>query len=456
MKRKIYSRLLEWKRNEAGECALLIDGARRVGKSYIAEEFAKNEYRSYLLVNFAKASGAVKNLFSEYQEQLDLLFLKLCEVYGVRLYPGESLVIFDEVQDCPKARESIKHLVADGRYHYLETGSLVSINENVEKIVIPSEEERVKMYPMDFEEFLWALGDEMTMEFIRDHFISRDAMGPALHRKCMDYFRQYLVVGGMPQAVEAFAEKRDLGRVDRIKRRILQLYREDVQKHAGRYALKTLLVFDGIPSQLSRHEKKFRLSTLAAGARVREYEDAFIWLREAMVVNVCFRSTEPSLGLALNTDSSTLKCYLGDTGLLVSLAFTESQIASEQIHARLLMDALEINKGMLVENIVAQMLKANGYELFFFSSSNQAEKSDRMEIDFLIPRGAIGRRHNILPIEVKSSKRYDHTSLNKFRTKYGTHLSEPLVLHTKDVCHDDGVTYLPLYMASCLSPSLIR
>jgi len=403
-----------------------------------------------LLVNFAKAPLEIKELFAQYQEQLDVLFLKLCEFYGVRLFMGESLVVFDEVQDCPKAREAIKHLVADGRYHYLETGSLVSVDENVEDIIIPSEEERVKMYPMDFEEFLWALDDELTAGFVRDHFTSRAPMGAALHRKCMDYFRQYLVVGGMPQAVASFAMTRDLGRVDRVKRRILQLYREDIEKHAGRYALKTKLVFDGIPSQLSRHEKKFRLSSLRAGARLREYEDAFVWLRESMVVNVCCRSTEPNVGLAINADHSTLKCYMADTGLLISMAFTESQISSEQIHKRLLMDALEINKGMLVENIVAQMLRANGYDLYFFSTSDKAEKTERMEIDFLIPRGVIGRRHNILPLEVKSSKRYDHTSLDKFRAKYKSYLGEAIVFHSKDVVQADGVAYLPLYMASCL------
>jgi len=450
MERKIYKRLLEWKAQDAGECALLLDGARRVGKSYIVEKFARNEYRSYLLINFAKATSEIKELFAQYQEQLDVLFLKLSEFYGVRLYRGESLVIFDEVQECPKARESIKHLVADGRYHYLETGSLVSIDENVEDIVIPSEEERVKMYPMDFEEFLWALGDEMTMGFVREHFSSKTPMGVALHRKCMDYFRQYLVVGGMPQAVAAFAEMRDLGRVDRVKRRILQLYREDIGKHAGRYALKTKLVFDGMPSQLSRHEKKFRLATLKAGARIREYEEAFVWLREAMIANVCYRSTEPNVGLAINADHSTLKCYMADTGLLISLAFTESQIVSEQIHKRLLMDALEINKGMIVENIIAQMLKVRGYELYFFSSSDKADKAERMEIDFMIPKGALGRLHNILPLEVKSSKRYDHTSLDKFRTKYKPYLGGAMVFHSKDITSADGVTYLPLYMASCL------
>lgn len=450
MKRKIYSRLLEWKQTEADECALLIDGARRVGKSYIAEEFAKNEYRSYLLVNFAKAPESIKLLFDQYQEQLDVLFLKLSEFYGARLYERESLVIFDEVQECPKAREAVKHLVADGRYHFLETGSLVSIDANVEDIVIPSEEERVKMLPMDFEEFLWALGDDMTMDFVRDHFKWQEPMGESLHRKCLDYLRQYLVVGGMPQAVAAFVKTRDLGVVDRTKRRILKLYREDIAKHAGRYALKTMLIFDGIPSQLSRHERKFRLSSLEKNARMREYEEAFVWLREAMVTNACFRSTEPNIGLNVSVDQSALKCYMGDTGLLVSLAFTENQISSEQIHSRLMMDAIEFNRGMLVENLVSQMLRANGYELFFFSSSSEAEKTDRMEIDFLIPRGVIGRRHNIMPLEVKSSKRYDHTSLDKFRAKYKSNLADPVVLHSKDLKKEGGILYLPLYMTSCL------
>ena len=244
MKRKIYNRLLEWKRNEARESALLIDGARRVGKSYIAEEFAKNEYRSYIMIDFAKAPAEIKVLFANYQDKLDRLFLKLSEYYGVRLHVGETLFIFDEVQKCPKARESIKPLVADGRYDFLETGSLVSIDENVRDIVIPSEETRVKMHPMDFEEFLWARGDDMTMEAIRSHYAEKEPMGPLLHRKALDLFRVYMVVGGMPQAVAEFVKSSDLGKVDAVKRRILKLYREDIRKHAGKYALKTGLVFE--------------------------------------------------------------------------------------------------------------------------------------------------------------------------------------------------------------------
>ena len=450
MKRRIYNRLIEWKKNEAPGAALMIDGARRVGKSYIAEEFAKNEYRSHVMIDFAKVPKEVKSLFEQYQDRLDTLFLKLSEYFGVKLHERDTLFIFDEVQMCPKARESIKHLVADGRYDYLETGSLVSIDENVEGIVIPSEEIRVKMYPMDFEEFLWAKGDDMTMDFVRTHYAEREPLGQLLHRKSMDAFREYMIVGGMPQAVAEFVKSADLGRVDAVKRRIINLYREDIRKHAGMYALKVEQVFDTLAAQLSRHEKKFRLSALGANVRMREYEDAFLWLKEAMVVNVCYRSTEPNIGLGINADSSTLKCYAADTGLLISLAFSEKQVLAEQIHKRLLFDSLELNKGMLVENIVAQSLAAAGYELYFFSTSSESNRSERMEIDFLIPAASIGRSHNIRPVEVKSSKRYDHTSLDKFRTKYGRNLSSPVVLHTKDIAEKNGVIYLPLYMASFL------
>ena len=449
MKRKIYDRLLEWKKNEAPKAALLIDGARRVGKSWIAEEFAKREYRSYVLIDFAKAPKEVKSLFEKYQERLDVLFLRLSEYYGVRLHERETLFVFDEVQMCPKARESIKHLVADGRYDYLETGSLVSIDENVRDIVIPSEEIRVKMFPMDFEEFLWAKGDETTTGFVKEHFDRLEPLGRLFHGKTMDSFREYTIVGGMPQAVAEFVDSADLGKVDAVKRRILKLYREDIRKHAGRYALKTELVFDSLAAQLSRHEKKFRLSALGGEARMREYEDAFMWLKEAMVVNAAFRSTEPNIGLNLNAEHATLKCYVADTGLLVSMAFNERQLLAEQIHKRLLFDDLELNKGMIVENVVAQMLAASDHELFFYSTTGDS-RADRMEIDFLVPAASIGRNHNIRPLEVKSSRRYAHASLDRFVAKYGRYLTTPVVLHSRDVAQRNGVLHLPLYMAGFL------
>lgn len=450
MKRKVYEKLLEWKRYDAGNCALLIDGARRVGKSFIAEEFAKQEYKSYILIDFSRTTDEVKEIFYHYLEKLDTLFLKLSTHYGVTLYERETLFIFDEVQEFPRAREAIKTLVADGRYDYLETGSLVSINKNVKDIVIPSEEERIQMRPMDFEEFLWAKGDEQTMPLIRDHFQKLEPLGPLLHRKAMDAFREYMIIGGMPQAVLRFTETNDLKATDRVKRQILKLYREDIDKHCDRWALKVKRTFDAIPSELSRHEKKYKISDLGENARFRDYEDAFTYLQESRIANLCFAASEPNIGLNLNANRTSLKCYFCDTGLLISHAFNERILINDQIHKRLLFDELEINKGMLIENIVAQMLTAAGHELYFFSCSNSENRSDRMEIDFLIAKPELTRRKNISPIEVKSSKRYSHTSLDKFTQKYHTFLDKAYVIHPQDLAVNDGVIYLPLYMTPCL------
>ena len=449
MKRKIYNQLIEWKRRDDGRSALLIDGARRVGKSWVAEEFAKSEYRSYVLIDFSKAPKEVKAVFEDDLENLDALFLKLSTRYGVRLHERETLFIFDEVQCFPRAREAIKTLVADHRYDYLETGSLVSIDENVEGIVIPSEEERIKMFPMDFEEFLWAKGDELTMDYIRDRFARGEAMGPLMHKKCMQLFREYLVVGGMPQAVSEFLRTNDLMAVDRVKRQIIKLYREDIRKHAGKYALKTMMVWDGVPGMLSKHEKKFRLSSLGKNARMREYEDAFLWLKEAMICNVAYNTTEPNVGLGINAESSTLKCYVADTGLLISMAFAERQIIAEQVHSRILFDALEFNKGMIVENVVAQMLRSAGHESLYFYSRPKADGDSvrQMEIDFLLAQARITRRHNVVAVEVKGGRKYDHSSLDKFMRKFKQAVGKAYVLYSKDVQVKEGLTYLPLYMA---------
>ena len=448
MKRKIYDQLVEWKRREDGRSALLIDGARRVGKSWVAEAFAKAEYKSYVLIDFSKVPKEVKAVFEDDLENLDTLFLKLSTRYGVKLYNRQTLFIFDEVQRFPRAREAIKTLVADRRYDYLETGSLVSIDENVEDIVIPSEEERIKMFPMDFEEFLWAKGDELSMDYIRDRFAKGEAMGPLMHKKCMQLFREYLVVGGMPQAVAEFVNTNDLMAVDRVKRKILKLYREDIQKHAGRYALKTMLVWDGVPGMLSKHEKKFRLSSLEKNARMREYEDAFMWLREAMVCNIAYNSTEPNVGLGINAELSTLKCYVADTGLLVSMAFSERQVIAEQVHSRILFDALEFNKGMLVENAVAQMLRTSGHESLYFYSRPRVDgdSSRQMEVDFLLAKARLSRRHNVIAVEVKGGRKYDHSSLDKFMGRFKQLVCCAYVLHSKDVQKKGDIVYLPLYM----------
>lgn len=450
MKRKIYDQLLEWKKDGAGKTALLIDGARRVGKSYVAEKFAKAEYRSYLLIDFNRVSDEIKDLFRNYLNDLDTLFMYLSGYYNVKLYEHESLIIFDEVQMFPRARAAIKYLVEDGRYDYLETGSLMSIKKNVKDIVIPSEERHIKMYPMDFEEFLWAMSNDTLMEIIRKQFDARKAMGQVMHRKAMDYFRQYLIVGGMPQAVQEYVESRDFERVDRVKRDILALYRADIVKHAAGYEMKVESIFDEIPAQLQKHEKRFKLSSLKKEARFREYEDALFWLDDAMIANICYNSTEPNIGLRLNMDRMTLKCYMGDTGLLISHAFDENGLVSEEIYKKLLFDKLEVNKGMIIENIVAQMLAASGHKLYFYSNPSRYDKDARMEIDFLIAKSKISNRHNISPIEVKSGKNYTLNSLQKFIKRYAEQAGTAYVLHTSDLKEEDGITYLPLYMTPLL------
>ena len=450
MKRKIYDKLVEWKLNSNGETALLIDGARRVGKSYIAEEFAKENYKSYILIDFNKESKEVTDLFVNYLNDLDTLFMYLSGYYNTKLYPKESLIIFDEVQMFPKARAAIKYLVADGRFDYIETGSLMSIRKNVKDIVIPSEERHIRMYPMDFEEFLWAMDNDTMMPIIKDSFIKQKPMGQAMHRKAMDYFRQYMIVGGMPQAVTKYIESRDFEAVDRVKRDILTLYREDIMKHSEGNELEIEAIFDEIPAQLSKHEKKFRLSDIKTGARMRNYKQPFYWLDDAMIVNTCYNSTEPNIGLKLNMERKTLKCYMADTGLLLSHAFDENGIVSEEIYKKLLFDKLSVNSGMLMENIVAQMLVSAGHKLYFFSKSSRDNAEDRMEIDFLIAKSKITNKHNISPIEVKSGERYTLSSIRKFMKKYREQMNIPYVLHTKDLKEEDGIVYLPLYMAMLL------
>lgn len=450
MKRKIYDELINWKKEECGRTAMLIDGARRVGKSYIAEEFAKNEYKSYILIDFNKAPKDIADLFTNYLNDLDMLFMYLSNFYNVKLYERETLFILDEVQLCPKARAAIKYLVADGRYDYLETGSLMTIKTNVKDILIPSEERHIKMYPLDFEEFLWALDSETLMNQIKNCFENKKSMGQAFHRKAMDYFRQYLIVGGMPQAVAEYVSSNDFDRVDRVKRDILELYRADIIKHAEGYEMKVEQIFDDIPAQLQKHDKKFKLSSLKKEARFRDYEDAMFWLSDAMIVNMCYNSTAPSIGLKLNMDRLTLKCYMVDTGLLISHAFDENSIVSEEIYKKLLFDKLEVNKGMIVENIVAQMLIAGGHKLYFYANASRNDVTSRMEIDFLIAKNKIGNRHNISPIEVKSSKNYTLTSLKKFKNKFTQQLHVAYVLHASDFKEEDGIIYLPLYMTPLL------
>ena len=445
LKRKIYDQLLAWKQNSNGKTALLIDGARRVGKSYIADLFARQEYRSHIIIDFGNAPKDILDLFLNESSDLDLFFAKLSAYYSTTLYKRESLIVFDEVQQFPKARQLVKYLVADGRYDYLETGSLIRLKKNTENIIIPSEEEHMELFPLDFEEFLWAMGDEATVPLIQKCFETRKPLGQALHRKIMNDFRQYMLVGGMPQSVLAYVDRKNFAASDEAKRRILRLYRDDVSKFAPGYEEKVYAVFDGIPGQLSKKEKKYKLSSISKNARFRAYEDSFIWLNEAMVVNACFNATDPNVGLALSADHATQKCYMADTGLLVTQTFMDRSFTDNELYRAILFDKLDINEGMIMENIVAQMLRRNGHKLYFYSRSDSEHRENHMEIDFLITEGK-----KIAPIEVKSGNYRSHASLDKFRKKFSRSIGTSYILYPKDVMEKDGVWHLPLYMAMFL------
>lgn len=450
MKRKMYNKLLEWKKSEHNRVFLLIDGARRVGKSWIVEEFAKNEYENHLIIDFSTANSTVKEFFTECLHDLNDFYMRLESFFRTSLVPGKTLLAFDEVQQFPPARAALKYLLKDGRFDFIETGSLVSIRKNVENIVIPSEERHLKLHPMDFEEFMWATGEEHLAMFIRKSFENMTPLGQALHRKAMDCFRRYVIVGGMPQAVAEFAATKNLAAVDRIKRDIVELYKGDVAKHGGRSSATIGRIFSEIPSQLQRHEKKFRFTDLGKSTRFRNCADSIFWLREAMLANVCTKATEPNVGLRMNEENSSLKCYFADTGLLISHAFDENELAAEDIHRRLMFGDIEINEGMITENAVAQMLAASGHTLHFYSENNPVNSENRMEIDFLISNSKIGKRKNICPVEVKSGKRYSAVSLEKFCRKFSSRIHVPYVLHPKDLCRKEQVVCLPLYMAHLL------
>lgn len=445
LKRKIYDQLLAWKKNSGGATAMMIDGARRVGKSYIVEAFAKAEYKSYILIDFGNAPKDILDLFVNDSSDLDLFFAKLSAFYSTVLYKRQSLIIFDEVQQYPRARQLIKYLVADGRFDYLETGSLIRLKKNVQDIIIPSEEDHIEMFPLDFEEFLWAMGDEATYPLIRHCFETKTALGAALHRKIMNDFRQYILVGGMPQSVLAYRNGKDFEASDLAKRRILKLYRDDVAKFAADYEDKVFAVFDGIPGQLSKKEKKYKLSSLGKQARFRTFEDSFVWLNEAMVVNTCFNATDPHVGLALSSDSATQKCYMADTGLLVTHTFKDRNYTDNELYRAILFDKMNVNEGMLMENIVAQMLRLHRERLYFYSRSDSRRRENHMEIDFLI---TVGKK--ISPVEVKSGSYRSHSSLDKFRKRFSSVIGSSYILYTKDVMIKDGIIHLPLYMAEML------
>lgn len=449
-KRKIYDKLLDWKRHVANEKALMLEGARRIGKSTIVEQFGQAEYRSYLLIDFNDASEAVINAFERYLTDLDSFFLILSTEYNVTLYPHESLIIFDEVQRYPKARQAIKRLVKDSRYNYIETGSLISIRENVQNITIPSEERQLKMYPMDFEEFCWALGEELMAAYIRRCFETKTPLEENLHHKAMLLFRQYMLVGGMPKGVSSYLEgNRSFAAADAEKRDILTLYANDISRADVRYRTRVASVFEQIPAFLSQHEKRVRLSNIEQKATYPLYQDTFFWLGNAMMVNECFNCFDPNVGLAINEDRTLLKCYMGDTGLLVSHAFTEAEISDGELYRQILNGRLDINQGMLFENAIAQCLAANGYKLFFYTKYNETKHRNDIEIDFLISNGS-KTKPKIFPIEVKSGKRYTILSLERFIETFSHRIGCAYVIHTKNLTVSDRIVYIPSYMTMCL------
>lgn len=451
-RRRAYDNLLQWKSEAGGTRALLLEGARRVGKSTLAKSFAENEYDAHLIIDFSKASNDLKQLFLEYRSDVNSFFMYLQAYTGTTLPRRRSLVVFDEVQRFPPAREFIKQLVEDGRYDYLETGSLISIRRNVEGIVIPSEETALRLNPMNFEEFLWAAGEEPLATLIRDAYDSKKCLPDSLHRKAERLFREYMLVGGMPQPVEAYTTEKDFGKVDKVKRDILALYSEDIEKFGGSDALRIRRVFSTLPGQLARHEKKFVLSALDRSARGRDYADAFFWLSDACISATCLGVDDPSVGLAATANEGTFKCYMADTGLLVSQLFSDNSETPHEVYRDILLGKLEINEGMFTENVVAQQLLANGRKLYFYSKRDRENSSNTMEIDFLITAGydnAAGRLR-VSPIEVKSTKRYGSRSLEKFRDKFKTRVGSRYILHPKPMNVEGDLVRLPLYMAHLL------
>ena len=450
-KRKIYDELLKWKNESKGETAMLVEGARRIGKSTIVEEFAKENYKSYILIDFSKTTNSVKEAFNNLLNSLDSLFMVLSLEFDTPLYPRESLIIFDEVQKFPRAREAIKHLVKDGRYDYIETGSLISIKENVKDILIPSEEQSIRMFPMDFEEFAGALGEGMIIEYIRDCFANRVPLHDSIHKKAMFLFKQYMLVGGMPKAIDKFiSHNKQFFECEKEKRNIIKTYRDDIHKIDRAYRSKVLSVFDQIPSFLSQHEKRVKIKSISNDTTAIDYEETFFWLSDSMICNECFLCTDPNLGLALNEKRNFVKCYMGDTGLLLTHTFDENNDEQTNYHKELLSNKLSINKGMFFENIIAQTLVSNGHKLYFYTRYNEEKHRNDIEIDFLLTTGNKASQ-KLIPLEVKSSKSYKVESMKKFIEKFGDRIDKAYIIHPKNLSiREDGIICIPAYMTICL------
>jgi len=435
-KRKIYDRMLHWKQERDGKTALLVKGARRVGKSTIVEAFARQEYESYMLIDFAKASDEVKSLFNDLMD-LDYIFLRLQAIYNVVLYERRSVIIFDEVQKCPLARQAIKYLVQDHRYDYIETGSLISIRKNTEGIIIPSEETRIDMFPMDYEEFRWAVGDTATVPLLRQFFDKQLPLGQAF-RKAMRDFRLYMLVGGMPQAVNEYLDTNNLSKVDTVKREIIELYNDDFLKidPSGRASH----LFQAIPSELSKNASRYQVGSVLSDSERKNLSEVLNALKDSMVVNFSYHSNDPNVGFPLNSNTDQYKMFVGDTGLFITLAFWDKDVTENLIYQKLLSDKLAANLGYVYENVVAQMLTATGNKLFYHTWSKESSNHS-YEVDFLLSRG-----NKICPIEVKSSGYKSHASLDAFCAKYSDRISNRYLIYTKDLAKDEATTLLPVFM----------
>ena len=446
IKRKIYQKILRWKESTNGTKALLIEGARRIGKSTIAEEFGKKEYKSYILIDFNKATKKTMQSFEDLNN-LDIFFQTIMLEYNTRLFERESLIIFDEIQKFPKAREAVKYLVADGRYDYIETGSLISIRENVDNITIPSEERKIKMFPVDFEEFMLYMNEELLLEYIKKCLKMKQPLEQKMHQKAMHIFKEYMLVGGMPQAVVAFKENaRDFAAADIEKRDILSLYRDDIKKAAKRYNSRVSAIFENIPVYLSTHEKRVVLSEIESNATFAQYDDPFFWLDDSMICNLCYKCNDPNVGFSLNKNESFVKCYMGDTGLLVSLAFNENEIMEQQLYKQIMNEKLSLNQGMIYENMISQMIVAMGRRLYFYTRYNEEKHRNDIEIDFLLSNES-KMNFRMYPIEVKSSKNYSAISLDKFKELYEKKIAISYIVHPKNLLVDGEIIKIPPYMS---------
>ena len=440
-KRKIYDTMLKWKQERNGDTALLIQGARRVGKSTIAEEFARNEYKSYILIDFSKVSKEVSDLFNDISD-LNYLFLRLQFIFQVELHERESVIILDEVQLQPMARQAIKHLVKDHRYDYIETGSLISVRYKSKNIIIPSEETKVNMYPMDYEEFRWAMGDSATVPLLRSAFEKKMSLGDTAHRKLMRDFRLYMLVGGMPQAVAAYIKTNNFTAVDLVKRDIIALYEEDFGKFDNSGRAKAM--YDAIPAQLNKNAMRYQVGKVIPDERAERIINVVKDMEDSMTANVAFRSDDPNVGLALTKNLEYFKMYTSDTGLFVTLAFKDGDITENVIYEKLLNDKLSANLGYVYENMIAQMLVSNGKDLFYHTIP-YADGKKYYETDFIITE-----KHKISPIEVKSSGYKSHKSLDEFCSKFSDRIMNKYVIYTKDYKRENGVDYIPVYMTMFL------